>query len=182
MLFQNGLIVNRLIFIFFFIFFTFQVYSQKFIGSSGEISFFSEAPLEDISAINKNVSAVFDSATNDLVFNVKITDFIFPIPLMQEHFNENYLESDLYPNSTFLGKVVKRSGNQAFVEGYLKIHGRSNKINVEGLMEQDLNTINISGIFTIKLKDYNIKIPKIVMYKIAEEIDVKIDISLDKIK
>lgn len=157
--------------------------AQKFMGKNGEISFFSEAPMEDISAVNKKVSAVFDASTNDLVFQLKISDFIFPKALMQEHFNENYLESDIYPTSTFLGKVIEiKNSKAATVEGNLTIHGKTNKINVDGVMAQDNESVIISAVFSVKLEDYNIKIPKIVMYKIAEEIDIKVNIELKNIK
>ena len=86
--------MNRLI-TFILLFFSIQMHAQKYIGKKGQIGFFSKAPIEDISAVNNNVSAVYDSNTGEIVFQLKITDFIFPKKLMQEHFNENYLESDI---------------------------------------------------------------------------------------
>ena len=144
--------------------------------------FFSETPIEDISAVNNKVSAVFDASTNDLVFQLNITDFKFPIALMQEHFNENYLESDLYPRSTFSGKVLKSKNDTATVQGDLTIHGKTNKIKVNGSMIRNKKSIIISTVFSVMLEDYNIRIPKIVMYKIAEEIDIKVNIELENIK
>ena len=168
--------------IFLFLIFSIQVYGQKYIGQNGEIKFFSETPIEDISAVNSKVSAVFDSRTGDLVFQLNITDFIFPIALMQEHFNENYLESDIYPTSTFSGKVVVSKNDTATVQGDLTIHGKTNKIKVIGSMIYNKGSIFISAAFSVMLEDYDIKIPKIVMYKIAEEIDVTVNIELEKIK
>ena len=156
--------------------------AQKFIGKNGEISFFSEAPMEDIDAVNKKVSAVYDSKTNDLVFQLEIKDFVFPKSLMQEHFNENYLESDIYPKSIFSGKVISQNGKNAIVEGSLTIHGKTNKIKVEGILKQEKKAINVSTEFIVKLEDYDIKIPTIVMYKIAEEIEVKVNIELKERK
>ena len=152
--------------------------AQKFIGKNGEISFFSEAPMEDIDAVNKKVSAVYDSKTNDLVFQLEIKDFVFPRSLMQEHFNENYLESDIFPKSIFTGKVISQDGKIAIVAGDLTIHGKTNKIKVEGILKQEKKAINISAEFIVKLEDYDIEIPTIVMYKIAEEIEVKVNIEL----
>ena len=108
--------------------------AQQYIGNNGSISFFSEAPMEDISAVNNRVSAVFDATSNDLVFQLRISDFVFPKALMQEHFNENYLESDIYPNSTFIGKVIKYKDEKAIVQGDLMIHGVTNNIRVEGII------------------------------------------------
>ncbi len=168
--------------IFLFLTLSFQVNAQRFIGKNGEINFFLETPIEDISAVNNKVSAVFDGSTNDLVFQLNITNFKFPIALMQEHFNENYLESDLYPKSKFIGRVVNIMDEQATVSGDLTIHGITNSINVVGSFIKSKNSVLINSQFIVKLKDYNIKIPKIVMYKIAEEIEVKVNIELIKLK
>ena len=168
--------------IFLFLIFSVQVYGPKYIRQNGENTFFSEGPIEDISSVNSKVSAVFDSRTGDLVFQLNITDFIFPIALMQEHFNENYLESDIYPTSTFSGKVVVSKNDTATVQGDLTIHGKTNKIKVIGSMIYNKGSIFISAAFSVMLEDYDIKIPKIVMYKIAEEIDVIVNIELEKIK
>jgi polyisoprenoid-binding protein YceI len=160
----------------------FSVNAQKYLAEDGVISFFSEAPMEDISAVNKKVSAVFDLATTDLVFQLKISDFIFPKSLMQEHFNENYLESDIYPKSTFIGKVIQNKNGKATVQGSLTIHGKTNKITVDGIMFQNKKSVVISAEFSMKLEAYNIKIPTIVMYKIAEEIEIKVNIELKEVK
>tara|TARA_B110000003_G_C16565692_1_gene502291 strand:+ start:742 stop:1278 length:537 start_codon:yes stop_codon:yes gene_type:complete len=176
-----GLIVNRLILIILSIFST-SIYAQNFIGKNGTISFYSEAPLENISAINNNVSAVYDSEKKQLVFQLNIRDFIFPKSLMQEHFNENYLESDIYPKASFNGLVVSKDNNSVLVNGDLKIHGKTKSISVEGNLIENASFVKISANFIIILEEYNIKIPTIVMYKIAEEIEVKVNIDLKRIK
>jgi len=173
--------VNKLA-IFLFLTLSVQVNAQRFTAKNGEINFFSETPIEDISAVNNKVSAGFDGSTNDLVFQLNITDFKFPIALMQEHFNENYLESDLYPKSKFIGRVVNIMDEQATVSGDLTIHGITNSIKMVGSFIKSKNSVLINAQFIIKLKDYNIKIPKIVMYKIAEEIEVKVNIELIELK
>ena len=173
--------MNRLT-VFILLFFSIQIHAQKFMGNNGEISFFSEALFEDISAVNKKVSAVFDATNNNLVFQLKISDFLFRKALMQEHFNENYLESDIYPKSTFSGKVVQNKNGKATVQGDLIIHGKTNKIKVDGIIIQNKESVVILAEFVIKLDDYNIKIPRIVMYNIAEEIAIKVNIELKAIK
>jgi hypothetical protein len=173
--------MERLITSFFFLFLCVNLNAQQYLSSDGVITFFSEAPLENISAENKKVSAVYDSQSNDLVFSLLITDFVFPKSLMQEHFNENYLESDLYPKSTFIGKVISLNNDVASVKGDLTIHGVTNRINVIGsLIKKD--KVRISADFKVQLEDYNIAIPKIVMYKIAEEIEIKVEVELKEIK
>ena len=156
--------------------------AQKFIGKNGKISFFSEAPVENITAVNNKISAVYDIETQDLVFLLKITDFIFPKPLMQKHFNENYLESDLYPHAKFEGEVIENKNGNGEVNGKLTIHNKTNQVNVHGSLLIDHNTVRISSAFTIRLEDYNIKIPKILFYNIAEEIKVKVNIELNRLK
>jgi len=178
-LFKNGQIVNKL-FTFILIFFVTNLYSQRFITKEAEISFFSEAPIEDISAINNKVSAVYDSETRQLVFQLNISDFIFPKALMQEHFNENYLESDKFPKASFSGNVSKLN-NVSIGVGTLRIHGEFNEVEVIGSIVDSNDSVMIDATFTIKLKDFNIKIPKIVMYNIAEEIEVTIKAKLKEI-
>ena len=155
-----------------------KIQAQIFLGNSVNISFFSETPLENITAINDNVSAVFDASNNNLVFQLSISDFIFPNALMQEHFNENYLESDKYPNSTFSGTVTNLDNDNATVEGKLTIHGITNKITANGSFVNNGDFISIVAYLSVRLDDYNIKIPTILMYKIAENIKVNIDIKL----
>ena len=171
--------MNKLI-TFILIFFVTNLYSQRFITQEAEISFFSEAPIEDISAKNYKVSAVYDLKTNQLVFQLNISDFIFPKPLMQEHFNENYLESDKFPKASF-SAIIGMLNEVSIATGTLKIHGESNEVEVKGALVEINDSIMIDATFTIQLKDYKIKIPKIVMYNIAEEIEVTIKAKLNEI-
>jgi len=172
--------VRQIISIFLFLI-CFSANAQQYLAKDGTITFFSNAPVEDISAINNKVSAVYDAKTKELVFQLNITDFIFPKSLMQEHFNENYMESDIFPTSTFVGKVVSHKNGVANVEGKLTIHGETNFINVAGNLLIHENTVYISAVkFIIKLKDYKIKVPRIVMYNIAEEIEIKVNIEMKK--
>ena len=171
--------MNKII-IFILLIYSSNLYSQRFITKDAEISFFSEAPIEDISAINNKVSAVYDDETKQLVFQLNISDFIFPKPLMQEHFNENYLESDKFPKASFSGNIGMLN-EVSIATGTLKIHGESNEVEVKGALVEINDSIMIDATFTIQLKDYKIKIPKIVMYNIAEEIEVTIKAKLKEI-
>jgi len=171
--------VNKIIF--FILLCSSNIYSQRFITKEAKITFFSEAPIEDISAKNTKVKAVYDSDTKQLVFQLNISDFIFPKPLMQEHFNENYLESDRFPKAFFSG-IVGQLNESASAIGTLKIHGESNEIEVVGSLEKVKNIVNINATFIIQLKDYKIKIPKLVMYNIAEKIEVTVEAELKKIR
>lgn len=171
--------MNKIIF-FILLLYSSNLYSQRFITKQAEISFFSEAPIEDISARNNKVSAVYDAQTKQLVFQLNISDFIFPKPIMQEHFNENYLESDKFPKASFSGNIGKLN-KVSIATGTLKIHGESNEVDVKGSLVKSDDSVMIDATFTIQLKDYKIKIPKIVMYNIAEEIEVTVKAKLKEI-
>jgi len=171
--------VNKIITIILF-FFIINIQAQQYLTKEAEISFFSEAPIEDISAKNTKVSAVYDDETKQLVFQLNISDFIFPKPLMQEHFNENYLESDKFPKASFSG-IVGQLTEGANATGTLKIHGVSNEVKVKGSLEKTKDSVIINATFVVQLKDYKIKIPRVVMYNIAEEIEVTVKAELKKI-
>ncbi len=156
-----------------------EVNGQRFIARNGYVRFFSEAPLENIEAVNTEGMSLLDTATNEIVFNIPISDFEFDKSLMQKHFNENYMESDKYPKSTFKGKIVdfkpgsKRQNLTA--EGDLTIHGVTKRVKVEGTGEVNDHNIVLKAEFPVKLEDYKIKIPRVVMYNIAEVVDVTIE-------
>ena len=166
--------------------FSTQVLAQQFYTNKGKISFFSEAPLEDISAVNENVSAIIDSQTGGFAFRVKIVEFTFPNSLMQEHFNESYLESEKYPLSTFTGVIddfsdLDLSNEQNLVvNGSLSMHGISKVAQMKANAKMINDELHISSNFDVALKDYDIDIPKIMIYKIAETIAVTVEIKLSK--
>jgi len=159
------------------IFYAFQVNAQKYFTKNGKITFFSEAPLENIAAINNRVKVVFDESKNEIGFQLMIKDFVFKKPLMQEHFNENYLESDKYPLSRFTGEISK---NNEFhiAEGKILIHGVEKNIKVKGSLIKANSKIILNAEFDIMLEDFDVKIPKIVMFNIAEEINIKVSAEL----
>lgn len=164
--------------------FSTQLIAQQFYSNKGQISFFSEAPIENISAINENVSAIIDSQTGGFAFRLKIEDFTFPNSLMQEHFNESYLESEKYPLSTFTGVIdnfsdLDLSTKQNFVvNGSLSMHGISKDAQMKATAQMINDELHISSTFDVALEDYDIDIPKIMMYKIAEVIQVVVDMKL----
>ncbi len=168
-----------------FILFCHFTLAQKYKIDSGTISFFSEAPVENIDATNTNVSGLFDSATGEIAFLVQIKGFVFRKSLMQEHFNDKYMESDKFPKASFQGIVTGYKFNQQGTQpvnasGKLTIHGVTNSINTEGTLEIVDNNININSTFKVKLEDHKIKIPKLLWQNIAEEAEVKLDVILSQ--
>lgn len=160
--------------------------AQKYMTKNGKISFYSDAPTEKIEAQNNQVNSALDITTGDFVFKVLMKSFQFEKALMQEHFNENYVESDKYPNATFIGRVTnidqinfKENGTYpASIEGELSLHGVTQKISERGTFEVKDGTIHGFSVFYVAVADYNIKIPQAVITNIAEKIEIKVEISL----
>lgn len=168
--------------------FSSSVFAQKYMSKEGYVHFFSEAPMENIEAENKKVAGVVDVASGAFAFKVSIEEFQFDKSLMQEHFNENYMESDQYPFSTFTGtikgfnKIDLSTRQEVEVNGMMNMHGLTQKVKVLAMVWMQEERLHLESSFVIKLADYNIDIPKIVMYNIAEEIDVKIKMQLPKVE
>ena len=156
---------------------------QRYIARNGHISFFSHAPIEDIEANNNAVSSVLSNG--GMAFEAPIKSFEFKKELMQEHFNENYLESDKFPKATFKGTIIdfnkidlKKNGvYPVAVDGNMTIHGVTNKVKIKGTLTVKDNTIRAQSSFPISIKDYNISIPTLVIEKIAEVVQVTVDIT-----
>lgn len=155
-------------------------FAQKYTSEKTLVSFYSDAPLEDITAENTKSSAIFNSSTGEIAFSVPMKDFKFAKSLMQQHFNEKYVESDKYPKATFQGKIVgfKPDGSgtqQVQAQGKLTIHGVTKDIDIPGTIEAQGKKLQMKSKFKVKVADYKITIPEIVFQKIAEEVEVTID-------
>lgn len=166
------------------LFFTINLNAQKFFTKEGKISFFSETPIENIDAVNNSVTSVFDTETGRMEFAVLIKAFHFEKALMEEHFNENYLESSTYPKAVFKGSVAnfdeidmsKDGSYEVTVKGDLTMHGVTKEIEADGKLEKKGNSIFANSSFMVALADYNIEIPGVVKDNIAEEIKIDVEI------
>lgn len=157
-----------------------NVTAQKFTTEKGHLSFFSDASVEDIKAYDPIVGSMFNASNGELVYIVKNKDFIFEKPLMREHFNEKYIETEKFARSTFEGRIVSFkkdiSGEQKIVaKGKLNIHGVTNNVEIPGTLEFASGKVILKSKFMVKLEDYDIKIPKLLGNNIAEEVEVKIE-------
>lgn len=171
--------MKRLI-LYFFICFPVLASGQVYILESAKISFFSEAPLENIHAFTHSAKSIFHAKDGRIAFQIPINTFEFKKSLMQQHFNENFLESDKYPYATFSGKIIPLLDNlpgryEAKALGTLTIHGVSKEVSIEGYIDQKNGKIFMKAKFPVKLEDFNIKIPKVVFYNIAEVVDVDVE-------
>lgn len=154
--------------------------AQKYTAEKAYVSFFSDAPLEDIKADNAKVTTIFNSSTGDIAFSVPMKEFKFAKALMQQHFNEKYVESDKYPKATFQGKIIDFKPDAAGMQnvkaqGKLTIHGVTKDIDVPGTIEVQGNKLAMKSKFMVKVADYNITIPQLVFNNIAEEVEVTVD-------
>ncbi len=175
--------MRRLVFIFFLSFLILSANAQKFITRTGYIGIYSQTPLEEIKADNNQVASILDISTGELVFQVLIKSFHFERALMETHFNENYMESEKFPKSSFTGKITdpslvdfKRNGvYNVTVEGDLTIRDVTNKINTKGMLEIVSGGINANARFNIAPENYKINIPGVVRDKIAKNIDINVE-------
>lgn len=163
--------------------------AQKYSTKNGKISFFSQTPVEKIEAHNNQVNCALDITNGDFVFKVLMKGFGFERALMQEHFNESYLESDKYPNSIFRGKITNikdinfaRDGKySAMVEGDLTIHNVTKKVSLKGTLEVKAGDILTDAKFNVLLKDYDIKVPNTVINSISQSQEVTVSVVLKKL-
>jgi hypothetical protein len=176
--------MKRLIFIFLCVI-SINAHAQKYFTKNGTVSFYSKATVEDIQATNSEALSVINVPTGDMQFSLLNTGFHFPKATMEEHFNEDYMESDKYPKSTFKGKItnlsqinfIKDGTYNTTVSGDLTIHGVTNKVTATGTITIKGGVVSATSKFKIKLADYKITIPSVVKNNIAEVIEITVSCS-----
>ena len=180
--------MKKTIFILFSVFFLNTSYAQdKYLTTIGYMDFFSHSPLEDIKAVNHQVLSIIDFDTNEIVIHVLIKSFFFEKSLMQEHFNENYMESDKYPKAKFKGKIIgfnrkNKNPQKVAIAGEINIHGISKKIRISSIIKQKNGKIYLKGYFYVLVKDFDVKIPGTKRNNIARSIKISFDIKHKKRK
>lgn len=154
------------------------VFSQKLNTRSGEIKFEASMPaLEEVAAKTNSASCVLDQSSGDIAALVLVKSFKFKVPLMEEHFNENYIESSKFPKATFKGKIVNydksKTGKTTYdLEGDLTIHGVTKKVKTKITTETKSGKVEAKSSFSVKAEDYKIEIPNLVKNKIAKNITI----------
>lgn len=160
---------------------------QKYFTRSGTISFFSKTPVENIEAVNHQTSCILDTQSGEIAVSAQMKGFEFEKALMQEHFNENYVESHKFPKATFKGEVVGFSSltfsdetpNTVEVKGMLSIHGVDKQIKTSGTVSKVKDNYMAQAKFNVSPDDFDIKIPKAVINNISKEIEVSINLQLE---
>lgn len=164
------------------------LHGQKYFSKNAVIRFHSDSPLEKIEAVNSTANTVFDASTGKMEFSALNTAFAFEKALMQEHFNENYMESSKYPKIIFKGMVneinsLKLSTQGTYkvtVTGEMTLHGVTKSLTAPAEFVVDAKGVHGSSKFRVKCSDYNIEIPAVVKDNISNEVDitVKVDFNL----
>ena len=164
--------------------------AQNYLTRNAKTTFFSTAPIENIEAVNNEVTSVLNTTKGEFGFVVLIKSFKFKKALMEEHFNENYMESNTYPKASFKGMItdlsnvsfIKDGKYSVTVKGDLSIHGVTKSVEIPGTITITQGIISISSKFKVKVKDYNIRIPSTVVNNIAEIVDVTVDAKYEPYK
>ncbi len=164
--------------------------AQRFLSRDAKIQFNSDTPMEKIEGVNKSGTAVIDTKTGRMEWKVLIKNFIFEKSLMQEHFNENYMESSKYSDATFKGSITnpaavnfgKDGEYKVTVKGMMTIHGVEKEIEVPGTITVKNGELGVNSNFMVACADYKIDIPKVVRDNIAKEIAVSVVASLKPMK
>lgn len=166
------------------------VFAQKYMTKTGTIDFISKAPIETIEGKNKAVAALLNTQTGTLDFIVQIKSFVFDKQLLQEHFNENYMESDKFPKASYKGtidnldkvNITKNGEYNVTSTGKLTIHGQTKDVKHPGKLIVKDGKILLQSNFSVLLSDYKISIPGAVKDKISKEIKINVNCNLEPIK
>ena len=165
-----------------------NVSAQKYMTKTGSLKFeASVESFEEIAAENKNTSAILDAATGEIAVLTLMKGFRFKIALMEEHFNENYIESDKFPKATFKGKVedfdvskLSSTPKTFKVSGDLTLHGKTKKVTTTARILKSGEKITITGNFDVKPEEFDIEIPKLVSKKVADKVNTSFNLQLTK--
>jgi polyisoprenoid-binding protein YceI len=160
---------------------------NKFTSTSGEIKFASRAQLELIQASSSKLQGILDPVTNQFAFLVNVQSFMgFNSDLQRKHFNENYIESEKFPDARFSGKIIEQINysqdgtSEVRAKGELDIHGQKQTRIIKAKVTIKGNQLIIEAHFVVPLSDHSITIPKIVSQKIATEIEVDMNSTLSR--
>lgn len=154
--------------------------AQKYLTREGYIRFFGSTPMENIDAVSNQANSVIDAGTKAVAFQVLLNSFTFEKALMQEHFNENYVESEKFPKSTFKGNIIgdidfsKPGTYTVELAGKITLHGVEKVITVPATIIVEKDGLKLSSEFALTPEDFNIEIPGAVREKIAKQMQVTV--------
>lgn len=175
------------IFLFFAVIFSTSLFAQdKIVTKNGSLSFEASVPsFEEVKAKNDGVTFIINTKTGEIASLALVKGFRFKVALMEEHFNENYVESDKYPKSTFKGKIenfdyskLTSEGKTYTIKGTLELHGKSKEITITATLKKVASGVDLNSSFYVNTDDFDIKIPSVVSKKVSKKVNVKIDATL----
>lgn len=158
---------------------------SRYKTTRGEVNINASTPLEDIDALNNTSNAILDPATGNFAVVLLVKEFEFDRKLMQEHFNENYMESDKYPKAVFSGTL--QDFNPDFMDnlpanydlkGKLTIHGTTRPLSTTVELSRKENLLILESEFMVKSEDHGIEVPRLLFKKIAREVQVRVSLEL----
>ena len=163
-------------------------YGQKYGTRTGTVKFEASVPsFEEVAGENKSVSAALNASNGDMAVLALMKGFRFKVALMEEHFNENYVESDKYPKATFRGKIenfdikkLSATPKEYTITGELTLHGKTKHITDTAMVSKSGDSVIVTGGFNVKPADFDIEVPGVVRKKVAESVGVVYDLSLSK--
>lgn len=157
------------------------VSQEKMVSKSAKVIFEASVPsFEEVKAVNRNVTFVLNPATGEIASLALMKGFQFKVALMEEHFNENYIESDQYPKAVFKGKIegfdlqsLSADAKDFIIKGKLQLHGKSRDINTDAKISRSPSGVSISCNFSVNASDFNIEIPNLVKSKLSNKINIQ---------
>jgi len=178
--------MKYLLFISFFLICTFTKAQHKYLTKNGSIQFEASVPsFEEVKAKNNSVTAIFNTANGEFASLALIKGFRFKVALMEEHFNENYMDSDKYPKAILKGKIKEFSptklsdvATKHILTSTLTVHGETKNIDIPILIKKVNNIIYINSTFSVTPEEFNVSIPKIIRKKVAQKIGISVDFKL----
>ena len=159
---------------------------NKMVTKTGKITFEASVPaFEEVKAKNESVTCILNPTTGDIAALALMKSFRFKVALMEEHFNENYMESDTYPKATFKGKTqdfdfskLTATAKQYAIKGKLELHGKTKDITITASIKKSGDGVEIDSNFTVNTDDFAIDIPSVVSKKVTKKVAVKLDVTL----
>ena len=158
----------------------------KMVTKTGKITFEASVPaFEEVKAQNASVTCILNPSTGEIAALALIKSFRFKVALMEEHFNENYMESDTYPKATFKGKIqdfdfskLTTTAKEYTIKGKLEMHGKIKDITIIATIKKSGDSVDIDSNFTLNTDDFAIDIPSVVSKKVSKKVAVKLDVTL----
>jgi hypothetical protein len=165
-----------------FFFMGFKTFAQdKKLTRTGTVIFEASVPsFEEVKAKNESVTCVLNIKTGEIASLVLMKAFRFKVALMEEHFNETYIESDKYPKATFKGTIqgfninsISSVPKEFKMNGILELHGKSKEINTIITLRKVNDAIEINADFNVNSDEFNIEIPQMLTKKVSKKVNIK---------